>query len=111
MRTGNDTEAPDADPSLDAGPSLKDRILKQTAVIGALILAGLLVLPILIYLVGRSVFGEYGGGDFSAFYVRLHQDLRSGEPATVFLMLSPCLLWLLLRLSLWLFRRLGHRPA
>lgn len=103
MRPGNDTAATDAD------RSLKDRIMKETAVIGGLILAGLLVLPALIYFVGRSVFGEYGGGDFSDFYVRLHQDLRSGEPATVFLMLSPCILWLLLRLSLWLFRR--HRPA
>lgn len=105
MRTSNDTPAP------DANPSLKDRIVKQAAVIGALILTGLLVLPILIYLVGRSVFGEYGGAGFPDFYVRLHQDLRSGEAAAIFLMLSPCILWLLLRLSVWLFRRLGDRPA
>ena len=105
MRSSNDTSA------ADTGSSLRDRILKDTAVIGALILVGLLVLPILMYLVGQSIFGEYGGGGFADFYVRLHQDLRDGEPATAFLLLSPCLVWLLLRLSLWLFRRLGNRPA
>jgi len=106
MRTSNQTAAP-----LDGRHSLKDRVLRQTAVIGALVLAGLLVLPLLIYIVGQSVFGEYGGGSFSDFYVRLHEDLRSGETAAVFLVLSPCILWLLLRLCLWLFRRLGERPA
>lgn len=105
MRTSNDT------PATGVGPSLKDRVLKESAVIGALILGGLLVLPILIYLVGEAVFGEYGGAGFSDFYVRLHQDLRRGDVAALFLILSPCLLWLLVRLSLWLFRRLGNRPA
>jgi hypothetical protein len=71
----------------------------------------LLGLPILIYLVGQSIFGEYGGGRFADFYVRLHQDLRHGELATAFLLLSPCIVWLLLRLILWVFRRLGPRPA
>lgn len=105
MQTSNDMPPP------DEGPSLKDRVLKETAVLGTLLLAGLLLLPILIYFVGRSVFGEYGGAGFSDFYVRLHQDLRSGDEAALFLMLSPCILWLLLRSSLWLFRRLGDRPA
>jgi hypothetical protein len=105
MRSSNDTS------SSEARPSLKDRVLKEIAVLGALLLAGLLVLPILIYLVGQSVFGQYGGAGFSDFYVRLHLDLRSGEPAAIFLMLSPCILWLLLRSSLWLFRRLGDRAA
>lgn len=95
----------------ETGPSPKDRILKETAVIGALVLAGLLVLPILMYLVGQSIFGEYGGGGFADFYVRLHQDLRHGEPAIAFLLLSPCIAWLLLRLTFWVFRRLGPRPT
>jgi hypothetical protein len=95
----------------ETGPSLKDRILKETAVLGSLILAGLLVLPMLVYFVGKSVFGEYGGAGFADFYVRLHQDLRHGEPAAVFLLLSPCILWLLLRLSLWLFRRPEDRRS
>lgn len=93
------------------GPSLKDRVLKQTAVFGGLVLAGLVVLPILIYLVGQSVFGEYGGAGFPEFYLRLHEDLRRGEPAAVFLLLSPCLLWLMLRLTIRLFRGAGARPS
>lgn len=105
MRSSSDTAA--AVPA----PSLKHRILKETAVIGGLVLAGLVALPILIYVVGQAVFGEYGGTGFPDFYVRLHEELRSGEPAAVFLLLSPPILWLLLRLAIWLFRRLGTRPA
>ena len=101
---------PSADTTAD-GTSLRDRILKEIAVIGGFILAGLVVLPMLVYLVGQRVFGDYGASGFKEFYLRLHEDLRSGEPAAVFLLLSPCILWLLLRLTLWLFRRPHSGPG
>lgn len=95
----------------DSPPSLKHRILKETAIIGGLVFVGLAVLPVLVYFVGEAVFGEYGGSGLPGFYVRLHEDLRIGEPAAVFLLFSPVILWLLLRLTLRLFRRLGRQPA
>ncbi|MEX0976366.1 MAG: hypothetical protein WDZ50_04645 [Woeseia sp.] len=86
--------------------SLKRRVLKEAALFGGLFLVGLVVLPLLIYLVGQAVFGAHEGTGFSTFYGRLHGEFRAGEPAVVFLLLSPYLLWQLLRLTTRLFRRL-----
>lgn len=88
--------------------SLQQRILRETALFGSLFLFGLAVLPFVIYLVGELVFGAYEGHGFGDFYARLHAEFRSGEPAMVFLMLAPYLLWQLLRLTGHLFRHLRH---
>lgn len=100
------TNEPMTDPGTD--PSLKSRILKEAALFGALLLVGLVVLPLLIYLVGEAVFGAYEGAGFATFYGRLHGEFRVGEPAVVFLLLAPYLLWQLLRLTGRVFRRLGQ---
>ena len=65
---------------------------------------GLLILPLAIYLVGRFVFGEYGGTGFTDFYASLHGGLWSGEVAVWFLILSPYLVWQSLRLTVRAFR-------
>ncbi len=87
-------------------PSLKYRILKEAALFGVLLLVGLVVLPLLVYLVGETVFGAYEGSGFATFYGRLHGEFRAGEPAVVFLLLAPYILWQLLRLTTRMFRRL-----
>ncbi len=87
-------------------PSLKYRILKEAALFGGLFLVGLVGLPLLIYLVGEAVFGAYEGAGFSDFYGRLHGEFRAGEPAVVFLLLAPYLLWQLLRATARVFRHL-----
>lgn len=66
------------------------------------------MLPALVYVVGRAMFGEYGGTGFSAFYSALHGNLRSGDLATWFLVLSPYLIWQLFRATLLGFKRLGQ---
>ena len=68
-------------------------------------LLGLAVLPLAIYLVGGAVFGDYAGNGFGNFYGNLHSDLRQGQPVVWFLLASPYLGWLLLRLTIWAFRR------
>lgn len=73
-----------------------------------LLLTGLFFLPLIIYLVGKSVFGEYGGTGFGAFYGMLHSGLRSGELAVWFLVLTPYAVWQLLRLTFRSFRYLGR---
>jgi len=70
-----------------------------------LLLAGLVLLPMAVYIVGRQVFGDYGGAGFPAFYGMLHSDLRSGRPAIWFLVLSPYLVWQTARLTHYAFRR------
>ena len=74
-----------------------------------LLLAGLFLLPLAVYLVGSALFGEYGGSEFSAFYGTLHSELRGGTPSVWFLVLSPYLIWQLLRLTLQAFRSAVHR--
>lgn len=91
--------------------SVKDRILREVALNGGLVLAGLVLLPIAIFFVGRLVFGDYGGGGFAVFYAGLQADFRDGEPAALFLLLSPFLVWSLARLTIWLFRRTANRPT
>jgi len=74
-----------------------------------LLAAGLFLLPIAVYVVGRALFGEYGGTGFSAFYGMLHSELRSGALSVWFLILSPYLIWQLLRLTIRAFRLAGRR--
>jgi hypothetical protein len=73
-----------------------------------LLLGGLFVLPVAIYLVGRLVFGEYGGTGFTAFYGMLHSELRAGSPSIWFLVLSPYFIWQLLRLTIRAFKIAGR---
>ena len=68
-------------------------------------LLGLFFLPLAIYFVGDSVFGDYAGNGFNSFYGNLHGELREGQPVVIFLLFSPYLVWLLLRLTVWGFRR------
>lgn len=88
---------------------LKVILAKEGVLLVLLGFVGLVILPVCIYLVGFAMFGEYANGGFGAFFGALHGELRSGEPAVVFLLLSPYLLWQVLRLALWGFRRLGSR--
>ncbi len=85
-------------------PSLKDSALREAALFLACLLLGLLFLPIAIYLVGRSVFGDYGGVGFGGFYGDIHSHIRDGDPIVWFLVLSPYLIWQTLRWSWRLFR-------
>ena len=47
--------------------SLKKTATKESALFLGLLFFGLLILPFAVYIVGKSVFGEYGGTGFSAF--------------------------------------------
>ena len=85
----------------------KRTAVRELALFLVLFFAGLVILPILIYLVGQSLFGEYRGFGFSDFYQSLHGELRAGEPVVWFLMLSPYIAWQLLRLTTYGFRRVG----
>lgn len=101
--------------------SWKQKTLNELALVLSLFFAGLVLLPLAIYLTGQSVFGEYGGAGFSDFYGRLSSEVREGRPVVWFLVLSPYLVVMLVRLTIWTFRRMGragrlqgqahHRPS
>ena len=84
---------------------LKQKALNETALALSFFFAGLVLLPLAIYFTGQSVFGEYGGAGFSDFYGRLSGEIREGRPAVWFLVLTPYLILMLLRLTIWAFRR------
>lgn len=90
-----------------SGPErpLKQKILNELALALTLFLAGLVLLPLAIYLTGQSVFGEYGGAGFSDFFRRLSGEIREGSLVVWFLVLSPYLIIMLLRLTIWGFLR------
>jgi hypothetical protein len=92
----------------NADNKLKSIIVKELALFLVIFLIGLVVLPLFVYVTGRSLFGEYAGSGFSDFYGVLHSELRSGQPVVWFLVLSPYLAWQFLRLTVFGFRR-GER--
>lgn len=84
--------------------------LKKEAILFAVLLSvGIVLLPVAIYLVGQFVFGSYGGGGYLEFHGDLFARLWSLEPAALFLVLSPYLLWQALRYSIRLLR--GQRSG
>lgn len=85
--------------------TLKQTAKKETALFLCLLLTGLLILPLAVYLVGNSVFGDYGGAGFSAFYGALHSAIRAGDPVVLFLVLAPYVIWQLSRFTTWAFRQ------
>jgi hypothetical protein len=89
--------------------SLKKTATRESALFLCLLFLGLLILPFAVYTVGNSVFGEYAGRGFSAFYGTLHSNIRNGEPAVIFLVLSPYAIWQLTRLTIWGFRQTWRR--
>lgn len=89
--------------------SFKKTATRETALFLGLLFLGLLILPIAVYIVGESVFGEYQGNGFSAFYGTIHSAIRQGEPAVLFLVFSPYLIWQIGRLTIWGFRQTWRR--
>ncbi|MBT8100168.1 MAG: hypothetical protein KJO82_10475 [Gammaproteobacteria bacterium] len=80
-------------------PTLKDRTLRELALFLGLLLFGLVLLPVSVYLVGEEVFGEFAGAGFGEFFRTLSGKLRDGNSAAWFLVLSPYMALLVLRLT------------
>jgi len=85
--------------------STRNIVSREAILFGTLVLVGLLLLPIAIYLVGRMIFGEYGGEGLTGFIEELYRGVLAGEGVVWFLILSPYLGCQVLRLTAWLFRR------
>ena len=73
-------------------------------------MCGLIVLPILIFVVGQQIFGSYAGAGFRGFFGDLASKLVAGQFYAWLLVLSPYIAWQTLRLML-LGWRLTAAPA
>jgi len=89
--------------------ALKQAALKETALFLGLLFFGLVLMPIAIYWVGQNVFGRYGGYGYADFFGTLSENIRGGDRTAWFFVLSPYLVWQLLRLTLSGWRRAGQR--
>lgn len=71
------------------------------------IAVGLLLMPCLIYLVGRAALGPYAGGNLFSLWHDFLDGLARGSHAAWFILLGPYVLLWLLRAG----RRVLHKPA
>jgi len=75
------------------GPPERNRLRFELLFGLALVLAGLVLLPPLIYMVGTLLLGPYtGGGHLGSFYGDLFRDLGQGSPQAWLLVLGPLVL-------------------
>lgn len=72
---------------------------KEAALFTGLLFLGMVILPIVVWMVGNVVFGEYGGAGYGDFFGTLSGKLRSADGVAWFLVLSPWLGVQLLRLA------------
>jgi hypothetical protein len=86
--------------------ALARTIRKEAGLFVGFLFLGLIVMPLAIYFVGQTIFGDYGGQGYGQFFADLSGRIRSGDTVAWFLVLSPYLGWQTLRLML-----LGWRLA
>jgi len=80
---------------------------KEGALFAVLLFVGFVLLPIAIWLVGKAVFGAYGGTGYADFFGNLSGKIRGGDLVAWFLVLSPYLVWQCLRLTALGWRSVG----
>lgn len=78
--------------------------MNETALFLGLFFVGIVILPIAIYFVGNTVFGAFEGNGYSDFFGTLSGRVRSGDRAAWFLIFSPYLAIMTMRLMAWGWR-------
>ena len=109
---GKDTRSPIAELVVaDNRSALVKTLRKETGLLVAFLFLGLVVMPVAIYVVGQSIFGEYGGQGYGQFFGELSGRIRSGDRVAWLLVLSPYLGWQTLRLMLFGWRLTSSRKT
>ena len=92
-------------------PAADDRfrrlLIRESAGGLALLLFGLLLLPVAVYFIGGRVFGSYEGDGFGGFFGGVMGRLAAGNGWAWFLVLSPLLLVVTIRVLAWGWRALA----
>jgi len=94
--------------STPESPGFRQRISKEIALFSGFVFVGLVILPSLIFAVGESVFGTYGGVGYFDFFATLSGKVRGGDHVAWFLISSPYLGWQCLRLMAYAWRISGR---
>lgn len=90
--------------------TVKKRIVNELLLFAALLFFGFIIMPILIYLVGGQVFGEFDGG-YGQFFGQLARRIVNANPVAWFLILSPWLGIQVLRATWFAMRVTGRKRA
>ena len=83
-------------------------MIREAIVFTVLLLAGLLLLPLAIFLVGGIVFGDYPGDGYGRFFESILRRFTAGDRFAWFLVLSPYLVVQLCRLLGYAWRMTGR---
>ncbi|HEY5102451.1 MAG TPA: hypothetical protein VII70_06680 [Steroidobacteraceae bacterium] len=81
------------------------RVIRELIIAAAALLAGLLAVPLLIYLVGHSILGPYAHGGPGRLLGDFFAGLAHGDLAFWSVALGPYVMTLLVRLLYFLARR------
>ena len=84
--------------------TFKQTALKETALFFVLLFIGFVIMPIAIFWIGPLVLGEFGGYGYSDFFGGLSARIRRGDLVAWLFVLSPYLVWQILRITLFAFR-------
>lgn len=96
-------------PSVTAKTSATRRLIrKEVGLLAGLLFFGLVLMPFVVFHVGQSVFGSYGGHGYAEFFGTISEKIRAGDQVAWFLILAPYLIWQTLRLMAAAWRRLGR---
>ncbi len=84
--------------------TFKQKALKEAALLFGLLFLGFVIMPIAIYWIGPRVLGEFGGHGYGDFFGTLSARIRGGDLVAWFFVMSPYLVWQILRTTLFAFR-------
>jgi hypothetical protein len=84
--------------------SLRERFVHELFLFSTLLFCGFVLLPVLIFLVGDRVFGDFDGG-YGNFFGQISRDILNGRGVTWFLVLSPWLVIQVIRATRFAYRK------
>lgn len=85
---------------------------KELAYLVAALAVGALIEPILVFLVGQALFGDYAeGAGLGTFFGNFWKDLAVADPVPWLMLFAPYILLIWLRLVAYPFRHPGSQKA
>lgn len=87
--------------------SIKQKFIHELFLFSTLLFCGFVLLPVLIFLVGDQVFGDFDGG-YGQFFGQISRDIVSGRGVTWFLVLSPWLVIQVIRVTWFVLGKTGE---
>ena len=107
MSLGNDRRpANRSDKALsDTKKTFQKRFKTEAGVLVGLLFCGFVLLPIAVYFIGTTIFGDFAGEGYGDFFGTLTGRLLQGDGPAWFLILSPYLVIVVFRLMAWGWRQ------